>query len=191
MVAKFSAENQKRQFESFEYHQGPFIQFYGSHLGFVDFMTDTHRIGDQKDAEDYIKRVYGISKAINELMEVEKLRADRGLFSPKFVYERSLVQLEILTGTDTLNHPLYSSFKSKIAEISINEAQANDLLKNLEKAINESFKPTYIELTELIRLHSQNAREHDGVWSMPNGEDYYKHRLKIYTTTDYSPENSL
>ena len=188
MVAKFSAENQKRQFESFEYHQGPFIQFYGSHLGFVDFMTDTHRIGDQKDAEDYIKRVYGISKAINELMEVEKLRADRGLFSPKFVYERTLVQLEILTGTDTLNHPLYSSFKNKIAEISINEAQANDLLKNLEKAINESFKPTYAELTELIRLHSQNAREHDGVWSMPNGEDYYKHRLKIYTTTDYSPD---
>ncbi len=65
MVAQFSAENQKRQFESFEYHQGPFIQFYGSHLGFVDFMTDTHRIGDQKDAEDYIKRVYGISKALN------------------------------------------------------------------------------------------------------------------------------
>ena len=188
MVAKFSAENQKRQFESFEYHQGPFIQFYGSHLGFVDFMTDTHRIGDQKDAEDYIKRVYGISKAINELMEVEKLRADRGLFSPKFVYERSLVQLEILTSTDTLNHPLYSSFKSKIAEISIDEAQADDLLKNLEEAINESFKPTYTELTELIRLHSQNAREHDGVWSMPNGEDYYKHRLKIYTTTDYSPD---
>ena len=188
MVAQFSAENEKRQFESFEYHQGPFIQFYGSHLGFVDFMTDTHRIGDQKDAEDYIKRVYGISKAINELMEVEKLRADRGLFSPKFVYERSLVQLEILTSTDTLNHPLYSSFKNKIAEISINEAQANDLLKNLEKAINESFKPTYTELTELIRLHSQNAREHDGVWSMPNGEDYYKHRLKIYTTTDYSPD---
>ena len=188
MVAKFSAENQKRQFESFEYHQGPFIQFYGSHLGFVDFMTDTHRIGDQKDAEDYIKRVYGISKAINELMEVEKLRADRGLFSPKFVYERSLVQLEILTSTDTLNHPLYSSFKNKIAEISINEAQANDLLKNLEEAINESFKPTYTELTELIRLHSQNARKHDGVWSMPNGEDYYKHRLKIYTTTDYSPD---
>ena len=188
MVAKFSAENQKRQFESFEYHQGPFIQFYGSHLGFVDFMTDTHRIGDQKDAEDYIKRVYGISKAINELMEVEKLRADRGLFSPKFVYERSLVQLEILTSTDTLNHPLYSSFKNKIAEISINESQANDLLKNLEEAINESFKPTYTELTELIRLHSQNAREHDGVWSMPNGEDYYKHRLKLYTTTDYSPD---
>ena len=27
----------------------------------------------------------------------------------------------------------------------------------------------------------------DGV-GLPNGDDYYKHRLKIYTTTNYTPD---
>ena len=49
-VAKFSAGIEKRGFEKFRYFMGPFIQFYGSHLHFVNFMTDTHRLDNKNDA---------------------------------------------------------------------------------------------------------------------------------------------
>ena len=53
-VAKFAANIEKRGFENFRYYMGPFIQFYGTHLSFVNFMTDTHKLVSEKDAEDYI-----------------------------------------------------------------------------------------------------------------------------------------
>ena len=40
----------------------------------------------------------------------------------------------------------------------------------------------------LVETNSQGAREFDGVWSLPNGEDYYKHRLQIYTTTNLTAD---
>ena len=188
LVAQFSAENEKREFESFRYYQGPFIQFYGSHLGFVDFMTDTHKIENYKSAKDYIKRVNSISSAIDDLMNIETNRAERGLYSPKFVYEKTLDQLSILINTETTKHPLYVSFVEKITTLEISEEQKEELIGSIKNAIDESFKPKYEELADLLRLHFQDAREFDGVWSMPNGEDYYKHRLRVFTTTDYTAE---
>jgi uncharacterized protein (DUF885 family) len=34
----------------------------------------------------------------------------------------------------------------------------------------------------------ENANEYHGVWSLPEGKDFYALRLKSYTTTDYSAE---
>ena len=33
------------------------------------------------------------------------------------------------------------------------------------------------------------ADPNDGVWSLPNGDEFYALRLKVYTTTDYSAED--
>ena len=33
-----------------------------------------------------------------------------------------------------------------------------------------------------------SANQHHGVWSLPNGDEFYSLRLKVYTTTDYSAE---
>ena len=33
-----------------------------------------------------------------------------------------------------------------------------------------------------------NANVHHGVWSLPNGDEFYKLKIRSFTTTDYSPE---
>ena len=186
-VAKFSAGIEKRGFESFRYYMGPFVQFYGTHLHFVNFMTDTHRLENENDAEDYIKRIYEIPRAIDELMVFEERRAEGGIFSPKFVYEKSLMQLTSLIETPTNQHPLYLSFVNGIESIDITADKKIKMTEELEEAI-EIFKSSYTKLKLLIEKNSLGAREHDGVWSLPNGEDYYKHRLQIYTTTDLTAD---
>ena len=34
----------------------------------------------------------------------------------------------------------------------------------------------------------QYANKNHGVWSLPNGDEFYKLRIRVYTTTDYSPQ---
>ena len=186
-VAKFSAEIEKMGFENFRYHMGPFIQFYGTHLYFVNFLTDTHKLETEKDAEDYIKRTNAVPKAIDQLMVFEKRRADAGIYSPRFVYEKSFLQVQALVETPTEEHPLYVSFKDGIDKIDIAEDTKVEMLADLSDAV-ENFKISYGKLKDLIEENMLSAREFDGVWSLPNGEDYYKHRLKIYTTTNLTAD---
>ena len=186
-VAKFAANIEKRGFENFRYYMGPFIQFYGTHLSFVNFMTDTHKLVSEKDAEDYIKRISKIPNAIEQLMIFEKRRAEAGIYSPKFVYEKTLLQLTSLIETPTDQHPLFMSFKDASESMNLDTDKKESMLLNLQDNI-EKFKSSYARLKILVEENSQNAREFDGVWSLPNGDDYYKHRLQIFTTTDLTAD---
>ena len=186
-VAKFAANIEKRGFENFRYYMGPFIQFYGTHLSFVNFMTDTHKLVSEKDAEDYIKRIAKIPDAIDQLMIFEKRRAEAGIYSPKFVYEKTLLQLTSLIETPTDQHPLFMSFKDASESMDLETDKKESMFLNLKDNI-EKFKSSYARLKILVEENSQNAREFDGVWSLPNGDDYYKHRLQIFTTTDLTAD---
>ena len=186
-VAKFAANIEKRGFENFRYYMGPFIQFYGTHLSFVNFMTDTHKLVSEKDAEDYIKRISKIPNAIEQLMIFEKRRAEAGIYSPKFVYEKTLLQLTSLIETPTDQHPLFMSLKDASESMNLDTDKKESMLLNLQDNI-EKFKSSYARLKILVEENSQNAREFDGVWSLPNGDDYYKHRLQIFTTTDLTAD---
>ena len=186
-VAKFAANIEKRGFENFRYYMGPFIQFYGTHLSFVNFMTDTHKLVSEKDAEDYIKRIAKIPDAIDQLMIFEKRRAEAGIYSPKFVYEKTLLQLTSLIETPTDQHPLFMSFKDASELMGLETDKKESMFLSLKDNI-EKFKSSYARLKILVEENSQNAREFDGVWSLPNGDDYYKHRLQIFTTTDLTAD---
>ena len=186
-VAKFAANIEKRGFENFRYYMGPFIQFYGTHLSFVNFMTDTHKLVSEKDAEDYIKRIAKIPDAIDQLMIFEKRRAEAGIYSPKFVYEKTLLQLTTLIETPTDQHPLFMSFKDASESMDLETDKKESMFLSLKDNI-EKFKSSYARLKILVEENSQNAREFDGVWSLPNGDDYYKHRLQIFTTTDLTAD---
>ena len=186
-VAKFSAEIEKMGFENFRYHMGPFIQFYGTHLHFVNFLTDTHKFETKNDAQDYIKRTNEIPKAIDQLLVFEKRRAEAGIYSPKFVYEKSLLQVQALINAPTEDHPVYVSFRDGLEKIDISDKKKVEMRSEAADAV-ENFKDSYKKLEALIKENMLNAREHAGVWSLPNGNDYYKHRLKIYTTTNLSAD---
>jgi uncharacterized protein (DUF885 family) len=186
-VAKFAANIEKRGFENFRYYMGPFIQFYGTHLSFVNFMTDTHKLVSEKDAEDYIMRIAKIPDAIEQLMTFEKRRAEAGIYSPKFVYEKTLLQLTSLIETPTDQHPLFISFKDASESMDLETDKKESMFLSLKDNI-EKFKSSYARLKILVEENSQNAREFDGVWSLPNGDDYYKHRLQIFTTTDLTAD---
>ena len=56
------------------------------------------------------------------------------------------------------------------------------------KAIEESVTPGFKKLLGFMMKTQKNANKDHGIWSQPNGDEYYKLRIRSYTTTDYPPE---
>jgi uncharacterized protein (DUF885 family) len=79
-------------------------------------------------------------------------------------------------------------FIKKISEIDISEAEKNILLQDLSTTIETEVKLGFKLILEFMLENYENANLHHGVWSLPEGDDFYNLRLKSYTTTDYSAE---
>jgi len=187
-IAKFSLKNQKVSFESFQHHFNPLSQFFGLHLNLVEFLTDTHKITDEKSIKDYIHRVSTIDDVIDESILFLRERGEKGIYSPKFVYEKAKNQIEALASFEIIDNPIYKNLNEKILTVEIDNELRELYLNELKNELSNSFIKSYQNLASVMNEQLLNARTMDGVWGLPNGDDFYKHRLKIYTTTNYSPE---
>ena len=123
-------------------------------------MLAKHILVSEKDAEDYIKRIAKIPDAIDQLMIFEKRRAEAGIYSPKFVYEKTLLQLTSLIETPTDQHPLFMSFKDASESMDLETDKKESMFLSLKDNI-EKFKSSYARLKILVEENSQNAREFD------------------------------
>ena len=187
-IAVFDTELDIERFERFRYHSYPFNQISGNHLNLVEFMTDTHPIRNGREAEDYITRVKMFDDALKANLIWLEEQKKIGIFAPRFVFDHVIGQLRELISYEDSENPLMQIFIKKINKIDISEAEKNSLLQDLSTTIETEVKLGFKLILEFMLENYENANMHHGVWSLPEGDDFYSLRLKSYTTTDYSAE---
>ena len=187
-IAIFDTENDIKEFEEFRYHSYPFNQISGNHLGLVEFMTDTHPIRNVREAEDYIERVKLFDESLSAnliwLEEQKKL----GIFAPKFVFDHVIRQLYELINYKDDENPLMQIFVKKISSLGINDDQVNNLVSELSAVIKSDVKPGFKLILDYMEENYASSNVNHGVWSLPNGNEFYALRLRSYTTTNYTAE---
>lgn len=187
-IAVFDTENDIKEFEKFRYHSYPFNQISGNHLGLVEFMTDTHPVRSEREAADYIDRVGRFDESLSAnliwLEEQKKL----GIFAPKFVFDHVIQQLHELIGYEDDENPLMQVFTKKISSLGIDENSKSKLISELSDVIRLDVKPGFKLILEFMEKNYANSNNNHGVWSLPNGDEFYALRLRSYTTTDYTAE---
>ena len=187
-IAIFDTENDIKEFEEFRYHSYPFNQISGNHLGLVEFMTDTHPIRNVREAEDYIERVKLFDESLSAnliwLEEQKKL----GIFAPKFVFDHVIRQLYELINYKDDENPLMQIFIKKISSLGINDDQVNNLVSELSAVIKSDVKPGFKLILDYMEENYVSSNVNHGVWSLPNGNEFYALRLRSYTTTNYTAE---
>ena len=85
-------------------------------------------------------------------------------------------------------NPLYVSFFRKIEPLSFSDSIQENFQDKLKLAIDSSVNPGFQSLLSFMEETLPSANQHHGVWSLPNGDEFYSLRLKVYTTTNYSAE---
>lgn len=185
-IAVFDTENDIKEFEEFRYHSYPFNQISGNHLGLVEFMTDTHPVRTEREASDYIERVklFDESLSANLVWLEEQKKLD--IFAPKFVIDHVIKQLNDLIGYEDKENPLMQIFIEKISSLNMDEETETRLISELSAVIESDVKPGFQLILDFMEENYENSNIYHGVWSLPNGDEFYALRLRSYTTTNYT-----
>ena len=188
-VALFDLDNKIKQEEEFPFHDYPLNQIGGIHLNMVQFMTDVHPIRSKNEAKAYIDRLNMLDDVFGSTIESLNAQRDAGIFPPRFVFDHVIRQLNELINAD--QNPIRDVFERKInePELDFNDKFKAELINDLNLAMEESVNPSFQLLLDFMIETLPMADPNDGVWSLPNGDEFYALRLKVYTTTDYSAED--
>ena len=188
-VALFDLDNKIKQEEEFPFHDYPLNQIGGIHLNMVQFMTDVHPIRSKNEARAYIDRLNMFDDVFGSTIESLNAQRDAGIFPPRFVFDHVIRQLNELINAD--QNPIRDVFERKInePELDFNDKFKAELINDLNLAMEESVNPSFQLLLDFMIETLPMADPNDGVWSLPNGDEFYALRLKVYTTTDYSAED--
>ena len=187
-IAIFDVENELNQLENFPYHDYPLNQVRGAHHNIISFMSDQHPVRNLSEAKDFIKRTDLVKDVFAGQLEWLEKQATAGIYAPEFVYVHLIKQLNELISYSFDEHPLYTEFFKKVDLLNISDSDLSLLDRDLRASIDTSVTPGFVLLRDFMLSTKDLANKKHGIWSQPNGDEFYKLRIRSYTTTDYSPE---
>ena len=187
-IAIFDYENQLKELQYFPYLDYPLNQIGGIHLNTVEFMNSVHPIRTKSEAKAFIKRTDLIKEVYEGTLNDLKKQADNGIYPPEFVYGHVINQLDEFINISNSEHPLYKQFMLKVKKLELSNDEIDYLENEITRSINESVTPGFKLLRNFMANTQKNANKNHGIWSQPGGDEYYKLKIRTFTTTDYSPE---
>jgi uncharacterized protein (DUF885 family) len=185
-IAIFDTQNNIQELKDFPLHYYPLNQIGGAHLNAIEFLSDMHQINSYIDAKNYIQRASLFDESFEGLLTILEKQAEENIYAPDFVYVHVINQLNELINHDLEDHPLYSQFVNKISKTDISKENQMGLAKELEEVINNHVTRGFGLLKDFMVRTQKYANTNDGIWSLPNGNEYYQLQIRSYTTTDYT-----
>ena len=187
-IAIFEAENYAELLERFPYHDYPLNQISGNHLNIIEFLNDVHPIRDESEASAYLDRLKMLEDSFAGTLAILKEQSVRGIFPPQFVFVHLENQINDFLEQPLTENPLYSVYVEKLDELDLSEKRKQEYASKAGALIEGPVNSGYRGLLEYVLTSRQYANPYDGVWSLPEGDDYYALMLRMRTTTDYSAE---
>jgi uncharacterized protein (DUF885 family) len=136
-----------------------------------------------EDYENWMKRVDGYLEWLSSTETKMKEGMEKGHVLPKSLIVKVLPQLQSQTGKGLDQHLFYQPIKNMPADFT--EEQKVSLTKAYEDMITNKVIPAYESLYNFMSTdYLEAGRESSGIQGEPNGDAYYAHQIKKYTTTN-------
>ena len=169
-----------------------FSHMSGPHTNLPSFLINYSKAGSVEEAQAYISRLRGVKTYLGQAQARAETQYESGISMPKFVYAKvSSASRNVIAGApfeEGADSPLWADLKSKIGKLDTTDAKKDDLLSEAKDALLTSVQPAYLSLISMFDTHAGTATTDDGAWKLAEGSDYYKARLKHYTTTNLTSD---
>lgn len=189
------ALNAERAIRNFEFNRNHYVvdQFNGQLSGLITVLQNNHPIESMQDAEDYISRIAGLEKVLQEYTVQLQDRASYGVIAPAFSFPDVINDARsISSGAPIEDSPrdnaVYVDFRGKVTALDLGAETTDDLLMRAAVALKGPFKRGFATLIAEIERQQQLVNGNKGVWSLPNGAAFYRNRIYHHTTLDLSAE---
>lgn len=167
-------------------YEMPFNQMWGLHLQFPGFISSIP-FDNAKQYQDYITRLKQIPLILDQGIQLAEQGQKDGLMPPKYLIEKVAKQIDNIAtpaGKDSVFASPLKQFPKNISK-----AEQERLSREILQAIDQHVRPAYQKLGTFIQKdYLPYGRQHEGIWSLPKGDELYRYYVENNTTTSESPE---
>jgi uncharacterized protein (DUF885 family) len=183
LVRKLVEEQEEARFKPWEM---PVSQFGGLHLDLPQLVPQLS-FDTADDYDHYVSRLGKVPTAFAQITDGMMTGMDDNRLQPKYLLEKVLVQVNTLAQQKPEDSPFALPLKKFPA--SIPQTQQTEIRQQVLKAIAIQVLPAYARFGRFLSAqYIPHGRTEPGIWSLPDGDAYYKFLVRQSTTTDLTPD---
>ena len=153
----------------------------------LDSVTNRLRLETVADFDDWLARLDKIDKVIDETIQLAEKGRKEGLVSPAVLMQRIPDQIAVQLVETPSDSPFFKPF-ADLPE-SFSAADRERLRAAATATIEKTVLPAYLKLDRYFeRKYLPAARASIGLSELPNGNAWYEHLGRSFTTTRLSPD---
>ncbi len=139
------------------------------------------------DYENWLARIRAFPVYLNQTIDLMREGVRQKIVQPQIVMQRVPAQIKRQIVDDPTNSLFYKPFKSFPASIA--KADQERLQKEAQDAIREHIVPAYKKFAEFFdKEYFPNCFTSVGAWQLPQGDKFYAHCARSFTTTSLTPD---
>ncbi len=154
----------------------------------LNTVADNLALRSASDYEDWLARMERVPAVIDQTRALLEAGRREGFVSPRILMERIPAQLDAQLVEVGIDSPFFAPFAALPSSMSDDErgrlqARATDVIEN-------DIVPAYREFARYFNSRYLPAsRNSIGASELPNGQAYYEHSAKLFTTTAMTPDD--
>jgi len=163
----------------------PINQFWSPILTIAQYAggTSIQPFKTVKDYNNWLQRLEGFNTWLITAQERMKEGVAKGYVLPKSLTTKVVPQLKDMATDDVKKHLFYSPVNAFPA--SFTDAEKKDLTEKYTAIISQKLIPSFKSLYNYVSTdYLAASRATSGISGITNGDKYYQHLIKRYTTTD-------
>ncbi|WP_444897868.1 DUF885 domain-containing protein [Microbulbifer sp. SSSA005] len=175
--------------ERWRHHNYPLNQMFGVQNALPEFLVELHQINNVKEADYYLSRLSEVDRKFSQVLDGLKIREQKKILPPRFVIDRVLSEMQGFINVPVHENILYTSLERRLDTLETLPAKERTRILDRGKILIESdVYPAYASLIAYYQELQYKVTENNGVWALPEGDEFYAYQTRIHTTTNLTPD---
>lgn len=175
--------------DRWKHHNYPLNQMFGVQNWLPEFLVELHQIKNIKEADYYLSRLSEVDRKFSQVLDGLKIREQKKILPPRFVIDRVLKEMQEFIDVPAHENILYTSLEERLSIFeTLSDQERTRILDRGKTLIDTEVYPAYTSLIDYYRELQPKVTENNGVWALPDGEEFYAYQARVHTTTNLTPD---